>query len=117
MTKFTIPTTLLLAAVLSADQSAPRRDQSGRVGQIERSFRAAIERHDVPGVVATAGTKNRIIFEGAFGMADVASARRMSSDAVFSIASMTKAITSVAAMQLVERGKIGLDDPDRKSVV
>ena len=51
------------------------------------------------------------IYEGAFGMRDLDAGGTMTLDTVFRIASMTKAITSVAAMQLVEQGKIGLDDP------
>jgi len=78
---------------------------------IDQELRAAIERHDVPGVVAMAATKNRILYQGAFGMADVATARRMSTDVIFRLMSMTKVVTSVAAMQLVERGRLGLDDP------
>jgi methyl acetate hydrolase len=81
---------------------------------IDQELRAAIERHDVPGVVAMAATKNRILYQGAFGMADVATARRMSTDVIFRLMSMTKVVTSVAAMQLVERGRLGLDDPVEK---
>jgi CubicO group peptidase (beta-lactamase class C family) len=47
-------------------------------------------------------------------VADVASGRPLTSDALFRIASMTKPVTSVALMQLVEQGRIGLDDPAEK---
>ena len=47
-------------------------------------------------------------------MADVASGRPLAADTLFRIASMTKAITSLALMQLVEQGRIALDDPGEK---
>ena len=52
-----------------------------------------------------------MIFEGAFGVRDLDAGGAMGLDTVFRIASMTKAITSVAAMQLVEQGRLGLNDP------
>jgi methyl acetate hydrolase len=51
------------------------------------------------------------VYEGAFGFRDMATASRMSTDTVFRIASMVKLLTSVAALQLVERGKLKLDEP------
>lgn len=66
---------------------------------------------DIPGVVAMATTADGTIYEGAFGTASRASGIPMALDTVFHIASMTKAITGAAAMQLVEQGKIGLDQP------
>lgn len=65
----------------------------------------------VPGVVAMATTADGTIYEGAFGKASVAGDAPIALDTVFHIASMTKAITGVAAMQLVEQGKVGLDQP------
>jgi methyl acetate hydrolase len=50
-------------------------------------------------------------YEGAFGFRNMATASRMSTDTVFRIASMVKLLTSVAALQLVERGKLKLDEP------
>ena len=52
-----------------------------------------------------------ILYSGAFGKRDSASGVDVQPDSIFAIASMTKAITSVAAMQLVERGKLKLDEP------
>src|SRR5438105_13814421 len=58
---------------------------------------------DVPGVVAAAATDKGVIFEGAAG--------DLKQDSVLWIASMTKAVTGAAVMQLVERGKLSLDAP------
>ena len=70
--------------------------------QIDRTLRGAVEARRVPGVVATAATPQAPIYEGAFGVRSLGSGTAMTLDTVFRIASMTKAITSVAAMQLVE---------------
>jgi len=66
---------------------------------------------DVPGVAATLGDERGVIFEGAAGTRGIGSAAAMTPDTVFWIASMTKPIVSVAALQLVERGKLSLDAP------
>ena len=81
---------------------------------LDSSLRAAIERKDVPGVVALVVDREQVLYQGAFGVADVATGRPLTADALFRIASMTKAITSVALMQLVEQGRLDLDDPAEK---
>jgi CubicO group peptidase (beta-lactamase class C family) len=81
---------------------------------LDASLRAAVERKEVPGVVALVVDRERVLYQGAFGVADVSTGRALTADALFRIASMTKAITSVALMQLVEQGRIGLDDPAEK---
>src|SRR4051794_25232250 len=95
--------------------AAPR--QAGRAtpaASLDDTLSAAVARGDVPGVVVMAATRDRILYQGAFGKADVAQARPMTMDAIFRIASMTKAVTSVAAMQLFEEGRFALDDPAEK---
>ena len=68
----------------------------------------------MPGVVALVVNRDRVLYQGAFGVTDIPSGRALTPDALFRIASMTKAVTSVALMQLVEQGKLGLDDPAEK---
>ncbi len=70
----------------------------------------------VPGVVAMAANREGVIYQGAFGERALATGQPMTSDTVGWIASMTKAITSVAAVQLVERGKLDLDAPASRTV-
>jgi len=65
----------------------------------------------VPGVVALVTNRERVLYQGAFGVADVSTGRPLNADSMFRIASMTKAVTSAALMQLVEQGRLGLDDP------
>jgi methyl acetate hydrolase len=81
---------------------------------IDALLRAAVERKDVPGVVALVVNRDRVLYQGGFGVADVSTGRKLTADALFRIASMTKPITSLALMQLVEQGKLGLDDPAEK---
>lgn len=81
---------------------------------IDKVLAEAVMRGDIPGMVAMATDRRGIIYEGAFGLADAANARSLTVDAIFRIASMTKPITSVAAMQLIEQGRLGLDDPAEK---
>ena len=78
---------------------------------IDRVLQSAIDRGDVPGVVAMAATREGVCYEGAFGRRALPAGAAMTPDSVFWIASMTKAITSTAAMQLVEQGKLALDRP------
>ena len=65
----------------------------------------------VPGVIAAVANREGVIYEGAFGERSLGSGSSMTNDTVCWIASMTKAITSVAALQCVERGLLKLDDP------
>jgi methyl acetate hydrolase len=71
----------------------------------------AADAKEVPGIVAVAATGNEIIYQGGFGKRDLSKDAAMTFDSVFWIASMTKAITSAAALQLVEQGKLSLDAP------
>lgn len=86
------------------------RAEAWRAG-IDRSLREAAEARQIPGVVAVAATAEGIIYEGAFGRLSLPDAAPMRANSVVWIASMTKAITAVAAMQLVERGELSLDRP------
>jgi CubicO group peptidase (beta-lactamase class C family) len=72
--------------------------------RVDQALTSAVERGAVQGVVAMAATRQGIIYQGAFG-------EGMTIDSAFQIASMTKAVTAVAAMQLVERGLLTLDTP------
>src|SRR5205085_12672591 len=74
-------------------------------------LRTAAESGDVPGVVAAVTDRNETIYEGGFGSSVLGEPAEMTPDTVVWIASMTKALTGTAAMQLVEQGKLALDTP------
>lgn len=65
----------------------------------------------VPGVVAAVTVDGHTVYEGASGVRAADGSDPMTVDTVVAIFSMTKAITGAAAMQLVEQGKLSLDDP------
>ena len=103
-----------IGIVLAVSAGTARAQNSPGGTAIDTALRGGVERKDVPGVVALLTDRKRVLYQGAFGVADVATGRAVSADALFRIASMTKPITSVAAMQLVEQGRFGLDDPVEK---
>jgi methyl acetate hydrolase len=80
-------------------------------GDIDRTLKAKVEAREIPGVVAMAANGEGLLYEGAFGCRHMTDGARMSTDTVFRIASMVKLLTSVAALQLVEQGKLKLDEP------
>ena len=79
--------------------------------QIDQILRQKCEAKEIPGVVAMAATGSEVIYQGAFGKRDLSKDDAMTADSVFWIASMTKAVTTAAGMQLVEQGKLSLDEP------
>jgi methyl acetate hydrolase len=81
------------------------------IASIDKLFTQATESKAMPGIVAVAATGKGIVYEGAFGKRELGKDAPMTVDSVVWIASMTKAITGTAAMQLVERGKLSLDRP------
>ena len=103
---FTAVATLGLPAGRAAAQGKPALR-----AQIDAVLSRAVNAKEVPGVVALAATDRGTIYEGAFGVRDLAKGPAMTTDTIFRIASMTKAVTSVAAMQLVEQGRLDLDRP------
>jgi methyl acetate hydrolase len=105
-TVFMIPMTFALTNGLAHAQD---RTRAGAL--IDQKLREAVERKDVPGVVALVTDRKGVTYQGVFGVADVATGRALAQDSLFRIASMTKPVTSVALMQLVEQGKLALEDP------
>jgi methyl acetate hydrolase len=79
-----------------------------------RQLSDAVGRGDTPGVVALVVGREGVLYEGAAGQLDVAHNVAMPVNAIFSIASMTKPVTSAAIMMLFEEGKLKLDDPVSK---
>jgi CubicO group peptidase (beta-lactamase class C family) len=78
---------------------------------IDVALATAVERKDVAGVVAMAADRKGVLYQGAFGVADIGNLTPLRASALFRIASMTKAVTSTAAMQLVEQGRFAIEDP------
>jgi len=94
------------SAGIAAPLNRPMRNE-----EIDRTLQATVCAREIPGVVAMAANEQSVVYEGAFGFRDMATASRMSADTIFRVASMVKLLTSIAALQLVERGKLELDEP------
>jgi methyl acetate hydrolase len=78
---------------------------------IDQVLREAVAEKKVPGVVAMVYVADRVTYQGASGKRDTIKNIPITVDSIFRIASMTKPITSVAVMQLVESGRVKLDEP------
>ena len=78
---------------------------------IDSVLQAAVDAGAVPNVVAMAADTSGPIYEGAAGPRAVGASDPVTPDTMFRIASMTKIVATVAALQLVERGKLDLDAP------
>jgi CubicO group peptidase (beta-lactamase class C family) len=74
-------------------------------------LRADVESGAIPGAVVLIARAGNVVYHEAFGHADRKTSRPMQQDSIFRIASMTKPITAVAALMLVEQGKLVLSDP------
>jgi len=102
--------TVAVAALLSV--SACRSEAPSQAEHpVEKVLRDATQQKKLPGIVAIVATGNTVVYQGAAGMCDTANNLPMTTDSIFQIASMTKPVTSVAVMQLVERGLVKLDAP------
>src|SRR6201981_237182 len=93
--------------------AAKRFSDSGKAA-LSRQLSSAVTRGDTPGVVALVVSPNDVLYEAAAGKLGVAHDVAMPVNAIFSIASMTKPVTSIAIMILFEEGKLKLDDPVSK---
>ncbi len=89
---------------------------TGLKTSLDGLLRAGVDRGDVPGVSAMLTNGAETLYQGAFGERELGGGTAMSLDTVVSIASMTKAITATAAMQLVEKGELELDAPASKVI-
>jgi CubicO group peptidase (beta-lactamase class C family) len=109
MRRASVLVALLIATVVLRAAPPPSMDGRGPAA-ISSFLRSAVERRDVPGVVVMVVGPDQVLYHEAFGRMNTAAGLDMQKDAIFRIASMTKAITSVGVMMLVEDGKLSLDD-------
>ncbi|MGN6136160.1 MAG: serine hydrolase domain-containing protein, partial [Aureliella sp.] len=78
--------------------------------RIERAMQGFVDAHEIAGAVTVVAGPDRVLDETAVGMQDIEAAKPMDGNAIFWIASMTKPVTGVAVMMMVEQGKLKLDD-------
>lgn len=105
-------------AAVAADPARGEPAQAGmsaqRLAVITEVFKREIEHGKLPGVVMLVARKGRLVFDQALGMQDKERGTPMPRDAIFRLYSMSKPLVSVAAMMLVEDGKLVLTDPVSK---
>lgn len=89
---------------------------SERLSRIDKMCEEEVTNGNLPGIVSLVARNGKIVLWKAYGMADNSSGKKMERDAIFRIASQTKAITSTAVMMLWEEGKFKLDDPISKYI-
>lgn len=102
-------------AAIAQNLSTATPEQVGfsgqRLAKITQVFKQEVEQGKLPGAVIMIARKNRLVYNESIGFQNKDSATAMSKDAIFRIYSMTKPMVSVAAMLLVEDGKLQLNDP------
>lgn len=81
---------------------------------LDETLQRGMKSRNIPCVTAMVADSHRILYQGAFGTRDAESGVPVKIDSLFSIASMTKAITSLAALQLVDQKKVAVDEPAEK---
>ena len=114
----------LLAQTPSIKKSPPLSEASPqsvgispeRLKKLDAMLEESVKNEELPGLVAMIVRNGKIVYHSAKGFADVESGKAMQKDAIFRIASQTKAITSTAVMMLWEEGKFRLDDPISKFI-
>ena len=97
---------LLVAGITAAPPSLPQPAAAA----ISTVLKSATDRGDVPGVVVAVVNKDTVLYNEASGKSSTLRNTPMTKDTIFNMASMTKPVTSVAIMMLVDEGKLKLDD-------
>ncbi|MEQ8206604.1 MAG: serine hydrolase domain-containing protein [Woeseia sp.] len=108
-----IPILLLLTscAVAQTPTSTERGVYPDRMARIDAAINREISAGKIPGAVALVARNGEVVYHKAFGNADIRTRTPMTTDSIFRIASMTKAITTVGVMILYEHGYFRLNDP------
>jgi serine beta-lactamase-like protein LACTB, mitochondrial len=108
-------TIVLLDASPAATQT-PGPLSADKVAKVETAISSFMSQQNIPGMTVAIVMDNEIRFQRGYGMAEVENFVPAKALTVYRIASVTKALTAVAAMQLVEKGKLDLDAPIQKYV-
>lgn len=99
-----------IALAACAPEQAPET-ASDPAATLAAEFGALVEGRELPGAIAIVKADGRLLAKSVTGWQDIETAEPLSEDSIFRIYSMSKPITSVATMVLVERGALTLDDP------
>src|SRR5213595_2560150 len=102
---------LLAAAPVLLFAQTPPRFAPARLARIDRFMQQSVDSGQIGGAVGLVLQDGRVVYQHAVGWLDQESGRRMTTDALFRIASQTKALTTVAILSLVEEGALAMGDP------
>jgi CubicO group peptidase (beta-lactamase class C family) len=113
-----VSTTMKTAAAIAQNGDPLPRGKAEDVGmsaerlaEIGRAINSDIEKGRLPGAVIAVARRGKLVYYEAFGFRDKKAGVAMTKDTIFNIASMTKPMVALAALQLQERGKLLIDDP------
>ena len=101
----------VMAATLPTSKPEDVGISSERLQRIDQMIQRRIDAREMAGAVAIVARKGKIVHFQAVGMRDLESKQPMTKDTIFRIASMTKPITGVAIMMMIEEGRVRLTDP------
>ena len=107
---------LLITLFVSCKQRGDKLS-SKKIASIDSAISVFMARNKVPGVSVAVGTLNEITWEKGYGLTDLENRVPAHPRTVYRLASISKAITAIAVMQLVEKGKIDLDAPVQKYIL
>ncbi len=118
---FLVTTLTISACSATADSQPPAQKSASptqtagmsmeRLQRLSHAFQRYVDERKIPGAVIYVSRKGQTVYQQSFGKLDIEAGTAMPSDAIFRIASQTKAIVSVATMMLQEEGKLLIQDP------
>ena len=118
--KAILPLLILTASVLASGLATVTPEDVGlssqRLARLSHTFQGHVDEGQIAGALLLVGRQGHIAYCKTFGYMDVEARRPMREDGIFRIASMTKAVTAVAVLQLLEQGRFMLDDPVSKTI-
>ncbi len=106
---------LLVSPVVAADPEKPIVPAKDTVELVQR-FTEILNEHKVPGMCVVIANRDGIVWTAGIGKADVASGKSVTPDTLFRIGSISKTFVALAALKLVEEGRLNLDAPVRSLV-
>jgi CubicO group peptidase (beta-lactamase class C family) len=111
---------VLAASTLASDLEAVKPGDVGlnsqRLAQLSRTFQDHVDEGQIAGALLLIGRRGQVAYCETVGYMDLEARKPMQTDSIFRIASMTKAVTAVAVLQLMEQGHFMLDDPVSKYI-
>ncbi|PYV85827.1 MAG: hypothetical protein DMG93_00160, partial [Acidobacteria bacterium] len=109
---------LVCAVVIVCGTALAQQSDTANLSALDSIVQTAVQNHEIPGAVLVVGHDGEVIYRKAFGERSLEPTRSaMTTDTIFDLASLTKVIaTNTAVMQLVEQGKVRLNDPVTKYI-